>query len=352
MGHGPVLTNAQLAELLAKAAEDEVGHRQQALLTASRRAAFSWPEEAAVLAAERRSLTELRSVGPWVARILEGWLGDPPDPPEPPELRRGFLTLAEVWSTIAAHPDWAVGLRADLQMHTTYSDGKATLSEMVAASAGRGYEYVAITDHSQGLKIARGMDEAMLAVEADDVRRVNEDLERSGERLRVLHSIEMNLSPEGEGDMEPSSLAKLDVVLAAFHSKLRVTEDQTDRYLAGLRNPTVNTLAHPRGRRYGVRLGLHADWPRVFEVAVELDKAVEIDAFPDRQDLDIELLGLARDSGVRISIGTDAHRVGELGHMEYALAAAIRADIPRERILNFKPREEVVAWAARARGLA
>jgi histidinol phosphatase-like PHP family hydrolase len=351
VGHGPVLTNAQLAELLARAAEDEVGHRQQALLTASRRAAFAWPEEAAALAAEGRSLTELRSVGPWVARILEGWLVDPPDPPEPSELRRGFLTLAEVRSTMAAHPDWALGLRADLQMHTTYSDGKATLSEMVAESARRGYEYVAITDHSQGLKIARGMDEAMLAVEADDVRRVNEVLERSGERLRVLHSIEMNLSPEGEGDMEPSSLAKLDVVLAAFHSKLRVTEDQTDRYLAGLRNPTVNTLAHPRGRRYGVRLGLHADWPRVFEAATELDKAVEIDAFPDRQDLDVELLGLARESGVRISMGTDAHRVTELGHMEYALAAAIRADIPRERILNFKPREEVVAWAARVRGL-
>jgi histidinol phosphatase-like PHP family hydrolase len=348
----PSLRNADLAELLWRAAEEEAGHRQQALLTAARRAAFSWPEEAATIAAEGRSLTDLQSVGPWVARTIHGWLDDPPEPPQPPELRRGFLTLAEVRSTLDAHPDWHRELRADLQMHTTYSDGKATLGEMVEATAALGYEYVAITDHSKGLKIARGMDEAMLAVEADDVRRVNEELRRLGQRLRVLHSIEMNLSPDGEGDMELNALAGLDLVLAAFHSKLRVTEDQTERFLAGLRNPTVNTLAHPRGRRYGVRLGLHADWRQVFEAAVELDKALEIDAFPDRQDLNIELLELARDLGVRISIGTDAHRTSELSNMEYGLAAAIRAGIPRERILNFQPVEEVLAWSARVRSLA
>jgi DNA polymerase (family 10) len=347
----PPLTNGDIAELLARAGEEEVGHRQRALLTAARRAAFSWPEEAAAMAAEGRPLTELQSVGPWVARIIHGWVDDPPDPPEPPEFRRGFLTLAEARSTMAAHPDWARELRADLQMHTTYSDGKATLSEMVAATAALGYEYVAITDHSKGLKIANGMDEARLAVEADDVRRANEELQRSGQGLRVLHSIEMNLSPEGEGDMDLGSLARLDLVLAAFHSKLRATEDQTERYLAGLRNPTVNTLAHPRGRRYGVRLGLRADWRRVFEEAVQLDKALEIDAHPDRQDLDVELLELAREVGVRISIGTDAHRTTELGFMEYGLAAAIRAGIPRDRILNFQPVEDVLSWSAEVRGL-
>src|SRR4029450_6102869 len=142
------LRNADLAELLVRAAEEEAGHRQQALLTASRRAAFSWPEEAATMALEGRSLTELQSVGPWVAGIIHGWLDDPPEPPQPPELRRGFLTLAEVRSTMAAHPDWHRELRADLQMHTTYSDGKSKLDEMVMASGALGYEYVDITDHS------------------------------------------------------------------------------------------------------------------------------------------------------------------------------------------------------------
>jgi DNA polymerase (family X) len=350
MAERPSPTNGDLAELLARAAEEEVGHRQRALLTASRRAAFSWTEEAAGLAAEGRSLTELSGVGPWVGRMLHGWLDDPPDPPDPPEVRRGFLTLAEVRSTLTLHPEWQAELRADLQMHTTYSDGRASLDEMVSSAAALGYEYVAITDHSKGLKIAHGMDEARLAAEAEEVSRANDELERSGGRLRVLHSIEMNLSTEGKGDMDPEALARLDVVLAAFHSALRVTEDQTERYLSGLRNPTVNTLAHPRGRRYGVRVGLRADWPRVFASAVELDKAVEIDAFPDRQDLNVELLDLAREAGVRISIGTDAHSTSELRFMEYGLAAAIRAGIPRERILNFQPREDVLEWAVSSRG--
>jgi DNA polymerase (family 10) len=138
-------------------------------------------------------------------------------------------------------------------------------------------------------------------------------------------------------------------VLGAFHSKLRALDDQTERYLAALRNPAVHVLAHPRGRRFNVRLGLHADWPRVFEEAAGLHKALEIDAYPDRQDLDVELLSLARESGVWISIGTDAHSTAELMFMEFGLAAAIRAGIPQERILNFMSREDLLEWASRVR---
>jgi DNA polymerase (family 10) len=105
--------------------------------------------------------------------------------------------------------------------------------------------------------------------------------------------------------IDPAFLATLDLVLGAFHSRLRVTEDQTDRYLAALDNPTVHVLAHPRGRIYDFRLGLPADWGRVFERARQRDRAVEVDAFPDRQDLDRDLLAIARDTGVRISIGSD-----------------------------------------------
>jgi DNA polymerase (family 10) len=294
-------------------------------------------------------VTELTSVGPWLAERIVSWLEDPPDVPDPSPLRRGFLTLAEVRTTLAENPDWGPALRADLQMHTTYSDGNAPLPEMVSEARTYGYEHVAITDHSKGLPIARGMDEERLAAQGYEIERLNEELEKSGEDFRILRAIEMNISPEGEGDMDIDALRALDLVLGAFHSKLRVTEDQTGRYVAALRNPTLDVLAHPRGRRFGVRLGLQADWQRVFEAAVEQDKALEIDGFPDRQDLNVELLEVAREVGVRISIGTDAHRTAELRFMEYGLAAVIRAGIPRERILNYMPRDELLAWARESR---
>jgi histidinol phosphatase-like PHP family hydrolase len=347
-----VLSNAQLAELLYLGAEAEPReHRRKALERAGRSAYFTWAEEAAdVAAGSGRSLTELPSVGPWIARILLGLLQDEDlEPPEPPPLRRGFLTLAEARATLVEQPEWRTAIRADLQMHTTYSDGRAELRDMVGAAGALGYQYVAITDHSKGLKIANGMDEARLADEAADVAAVNEELEASGVPMRVLHAIEMNLSPQGEGDMDPAALARLDLVLGAFHSKLRVTEDQTERYLRALRNPDVHVIAHPRGRRFGVRLGLQADWDRVAAAAAESGTALEIDAYPDRQDLDVGLLELVRDAGGTVSIGTDAHSVAELRFLEFGLAAAVRAGLPRERILNFRPVEEVTAWATELR---
>jgi histidinol phosphatase-like PHP family hydrolase len=282
-----------------------------------------------------------------VGRFLYEWLDDPPDPiPEPPPVRRGFLTLAEVRATPGL-AEWRRGIHADLQVHTTYSDGKVPLEGMVEAAAERGHAFVGITDHSVGLPIANGMSEERLAQQAEHIARLNDDL--GGEPIRVLHSIEMNLSPEGDGDMDPAALARLDLVLGTFHSQLRITEDQTERYLAAVRNPTVHVLAHPRCRMFNRRLGLRADWPRVFAEAAALDKAVEIDANPNRQDLDAGLLEHARDAGVRISIGTDAHSVGELDFLEFGLAAAIRGGIDRGRILNFQPPEDVLAWAAEVR---
>lgn len=344
------LTNAAIAELCRTAAEEESGHRERALRRAGRAALMAWPVEAAELVAEPgRSLTELSAVGPWVARRLLAWLEDPPDPPEPPELRRGFLTLAEARATLAAHPQWPRELRADLQMHTTHSDGKATVREMADRCADLGYEFVALTDHSKSLRIARGMDEERLAAAGAEIEAVNGELERAGRRLRLLRGIEMDLDAEGRGDMEPDALARLDLVLGAFHTGLRLQADQTDRYVKSLRNPAVHVLAHPRARKYDRRAGLRADWARVVQAAAEGGKALEIDAYPDRQDLDLEVLGLAREAGTRISIGTDAHSPGELRFMEFGLAAAIRAGIPRDRILNFRPADEVVDWARTVR---
>jgi histidinol phosphatase-like PHP family hydrolase len=341
------LTNAEIGELLARSADDEVAgsNRERAMRRASR-AAFFWPVEAASLPEADRSLTELPSVGPWLARTIAGWLLDPSiEPPQPPPIRSGFLTMAEASVTIDEHSDWMTDLRADLQMHTTYSDGTATLPVMAEAAKDRGYRFVAVTDHSKGLKIAGGMDEEELAEQGAHIALVNRDFEAEGSPLRLLRSIEMNLSPEGEQDMDPAALSRLELVLGAFHSKLRTTEDQTERYLKALANPTFHVLAHPKCRMFNRRLGLSADWERVFAAAAENGKAVEIDAHPNRQDLEVELLTLAREAGVWISIGTDAHSVDELEYMGLGVAAAIRAGIPRSRILNYRSREEVLAWS-------
>jgi histidinol phosphatase-like PHP family hydrolase len=285
-------------------------------------------------------------VGPWVARTVVSWIESPPEVPEPPLVRRGFLTRSRVRAVLADHPEWRSTLRADLQMHTTYSDGSVGIREMIEAAGSLGYQYVGITDHSRGLKIARGMNEAKLARQVAEIVRVNAELRAAGYGIQALPSIEMNLSPEGEGDMQPEALGTLDLVLGAFHSKLRTTEDQTERYLAAVRNPTVDVLAHPRGRKFNLREGLHADWARVFEAAAESGVAVEIDAYPDRQDLDVDLLKLAREARVWISIGTDAHHPEELGFMEFGLAAAIQAGLTRDRILNFLPLDRLQSWAA------
>src|SRR5205807_3077844 len=129
-----------------------------------------------------------------------------------------------------------------LQMHTIWSDGSAGILQMAQAARERGYAYIAITDHSKGLKIAGGIDEKALAEQAREIAGVNAAVRGAG--LTVLRSIEMNLNPRGEGDMDPKSLARLDLVLGAFHSALRTKEDQTARYVAALRNPDIQILGH------------------------------------------------------------------------------------------------------------
>ncbi len=345
---GHELSNAELAELLARQAENARPPLTRAFRRASRRA-FLWPEEASSLQKLGRSLTELQGIGPYLEKLIRTWFNDAPLPPSPPPLRSDFLTFTQAQTILAPKPEWKASLRGDLQMHSLWSDGSASIAEMAAAAAELDYEYIAITDHAKGLKIAGGIDEAQLCEQANEIASLNRSLENAGQKLRVLRSIELNLNPEGQGDMEPQALAELDIVIGCFHSALRRKEDQTERYLAALRNPTIQILGHPRGRIYNYRAGLSADWARVFTLAAELDKAVEIDAYPDRQDLSPDLLTLARDAGCRISFGTDAHGPSQLRFMAFAAASALRSGIARERILNFMSRDRLLDWVRHVR---
>lgn len=339
-----MLTNRQIGELLARRAEQvEDEHRSRAYRRAAR-ASLIWPVEATDLLEGGGSLRDLYGVGPRIAGRINDWLEEPPEVPDPPEARAGFLTLAEVRAVLARDPSWSAEVRGDLQMHSLGSDGKNTIEEMARRGAELGYEYVAVTDHTKGIRIARGMDEPAFIRQALEVQAANDALEGDGLEMRVLHGAEMNIDGAGAGDMDPAVMLDLDLVLGSFHSALRTTEDQTPRYLAALRNPSVHVLGHPRGRRFGQRRGLNADWSRVFETASDLGKGVEVDCHPHRQDLSVDLLRVAATSGVYFSIGTDAHDVDEMRFMEFGLAAIALAGIPKERVLNFWPRSRIRSW--------
>ena len=337
------MNNAQISEWLARCADVEESRSVKArALRRAARAALSWPHEVVELLEADVPITTLNRVGPYVASVIRTGLerGEvvAPDP-----LRTGFLTRSAV-DRLLRGSALADAVRADFQVHTTWSDGHAGIGTMADEAARLGRRYIALTDHSKGLPIAGGKDEHALAAQRVEIAAENERLQADGTDLTILAAIEMNLSPAGDGDMDPAFLTSLDLVLGAFHSKLQLREDQTDRYLAALRNPNIDVLAHPRGRIFNFRLGLTARWDIVFEEALRRDVALEIDGYPDRQDLDVDLLHLAAATGIRISLGSDAHAPGDLSFLDFAMAAAVQAGIRNERIINTMPVAGLREW--------
>jgi histidinol phosphatase-like PHP family hydrolase len=341
-------SNAEIAELLSLEASKASYVLQRAFRRAAR-SAFLWGEEARDLVAQKKHLTQLAHVGPFLAKQIGQWIRQKQHPPVPPVLRKEFFTLAEGRLRLAQTPCWGARLRGDLQMHTQWSDGSADIRAMAEAAFTRRYEYIAITDHSKGLSIANGIDERKLKEQSAEIDAINRELRLSGKTMTVLRSIELNLNPAGAGDMDPGSLQSLDLVLGSFHSALRRKEDQTARYIAAIRNRDIQILGHPRGRIYNYRLGLRADWEAVFREAARLDKAVEIDAYPDRQDLNLRLLRIAKRCETRISMGTDAHHPWQLEFIDLALVAALAAKIPPDRIVNFMSLTELKEWVEKVR---
>ncbi|MDB6129534.1 MAG: polX 1 [Verrucomicrobiales bacterium] len=155
------LTNSDIAELLALEANASGRPMVSKALRKASRAALLWPVEVVDLLEEDRSLTELNGVGPFISKTLQGWMDKPPKIPAREETRKGFLTITEARSILLANPKWKARYKGDLQMHTVSSDGSGTLHDMALAGLALGYEYIGVTDHSKGLKIANGIDEAI-----------------------------------------------------------------------------------------------------------------------------------------------------------------------------------------------
>jgi histidinol phosphatase-like PHP family hydrolase len=265
-------------------------------------------------------------------------------------LRGHYLSRAQVVAALRNTKLRAVRrdeYRGDLQMHSVWSDGSQTLEDIVEAGIARSYDYCAVTDHSYGLPIARGVSMARLFEQHREIDRLNDQYRG---RFRLIKGVEANIRADGSVDMQPAELRQLELVVAAPHSTLRSTADQTARMIAAVQTPGVHILGHPRGRMYGSRPGVSANWEDVFKAAKQAGVAIEIDGDPARQDIDYDLAKRAVRVGCLIALDSDAHSTGELRYSETAIAHARLAGVPAESVVNTWPIDRLMEWLASRSG--
>lgn len=232
-------------------------------------------------------------------------------------------------------------LRGDLHMHTTESDGRATLAEMAEAAAALGYEYIAITDHSKALAMANGLNEERAVAFARLVRSLD------GPPVRVFSGIECDILRDGKLDLANDALAELDLVVGSVHSYLNLEPaEMTERYLAAIENPHVRIIGHPTGRLLLRREGFAFDHDRVFAAAAKRGVVMEINASPERLDLGAEMIRAAKAKGCRFVISTDSHHPKHLAGIRYGVATARRGWLTKADVVNTLPLKEFAAWVA------
>ncbi len=236
-------------------------------------------------------------------------------------------------------------LRGDCHLHTTWSDGGASITEMAETARDLGHEYMVLTDHSARLTIAHGLSAERLAEQLAEVARVNERLTP----FRILTGLEVDIFEDGSLDMSGELLGQLDVVVASAHSKLRLDrEAMTRRLVMAVANPHVDILGHCTNRKV-TRRGRppsQFDPEIVFAACARFDTAVEINCRPERMDPPDELLALAVEWECRIAIDTDAHAPGQLEWQAYGCEKAAAATVPIESVVNTWPADQLVTWAA------
>ena len=230
-------------------------------------------------------------------------------------------------------------IRGDLHVHTTWSDGRASVLEMAEAARELGYEYLAICDHTRNVRVVPGLD-------ADDVRRQGEEIAAVNEQIapfRVLRGTECDILADGTLDLPDDVLAELDWVQASVHAGQRQSREQlTKRTLAAVEHPSVRSISHPQGRILNHRPPNAVDLEAVFAACLETGTAVETNGLPDRIDLGAELVHDAIRAGVRITCSTDAHSVRGLGNMRLSVATARRGWCTAADVLNTRPLAEIL----------
>ncbi len=249
----------------------------------------------------------------------------------PPELRenRGEVDAAE--------KDTLPGLvtlkdvKGDLQMHTTWSDGSDSVEEMAKAARKLGHEYIAITDHVGSLRIAGGMDADMVAEQAEEIQAARDTIDD----IRIFHGVEANIMKDGSLDVGSEIFGQVDVVLAGVHSAFRMDEaEMTERLITAIMHPAVDIIPHPTCRRLQKREPVSVDMEAVLQAAADNNVVMEINAYPERLDLNDAHARRAKEQGVMLSIGTDAHRASHLRYYELGVAVARRGWLEKGDVIN------------------
>jgi DNA polymerase (family 10) len=266
----------------------------------------------------------------------------------PPELREGEDEIGAAERGGLPSLVTTLHVRGDLHMHSTWSDGRDSIMHMVLSSRQLGYEYVAITDHSERSWASRkllSLEIPLQRQEIDTVRSLEPGIE-------ILHGVEVDIMPDGSLDFDDDTLAGFDIVLASLHDAHGHDGGRlTERYLHAMRNPLVNVITHPANRSPAMSNGYELDFDRLFEVAVETGTAMEVDGAPGHLDMDGRVARRAAAAGVTIVINSDCHRADALGRqMSFGIGTARRGWVEPEQVLNTRGMEGVRQFIARKRG--
>lgn len=258
----------------------------------------------------------------------------------PPELRedRGEIKAAQEGKL----PDLVTldDIKGDLQSHSNWSDGRNTIDEVAKEAQSKGYEYIALTDHSQGLSVANGLTKEDLAERLEEIENVQEDYD-----IKLLNGIEVDIKKDGTLDMDNETLEGLDIVLGAVHSNFKMGEKEqmkriTDAFSTGL----IDIFAHPTGRKIGEREPYNVDMMELIGSARDNNVVLEINAHPIRLDLNSSNARRAMEESVMISIGTDAHGLQHLDYMKYGVGVARRAWLEPKNVLNTRNLTELMEF--------
>ncbi|HEV3040566.1 MAG TPA: DNA polymerase/3'-5' exonuclease PolX [Candidatus Angelobacter sp.] len=266
----------------------------------------------------------------------------------PPELRENCGEVEAAEKGELPELITQADLQGDVHMHTVETDGKCTIEEMAKAARERGYQYMAITDHSKNLAFANGLDDKRAEEHIKKIRKANQQTEG----ITIFAGIEVDILAEGDLDLSDSVLEQMDLVIASVHSHFQQDHAQmTDRLLRALSNPNVSLIGHPTGRVLLRREGYSYDAEKVFAAAAQVGIAMEHNAYPDRLDLRDQHLRLAKSKGTKIVINTDSHHTSHMEKMRYGVLQLRRAWLTKQDVLNTLPVGEFAKVMRRGRAV-